>query len=437
MAEKIADIFAEVDARTGKYDQEMAGVHKKANGMGAVFGKLGGAIAGAFAVREVLRFSTALITASADAEEAANKFDVVFGESAQGVRAWSREIENSFGGSQTEVENWLSGFQDILVPLGMARDEAATLSKRLVTLSGDLGSFQNKKTADVITNITSAMMGMHRAGYSLGIIMKQDAVEAEAMAMTGKKAASELTEIEKMMARVEIMTRQSADANGDWVRTMDSLANRTKIMQKAWGDLKIVLGDSLKQLFDAKGFVTALGNAMLSLNTKIKALNDEGFFIKLSENLKAFGKIALAIFKPIISLVDFLSKALMDLLKLLGKGLEVSGIGQTMLLGLDTLLGGEITDIMNEREENIKRRMAELKQDQQAPSAALGGDGGAGEEKMAPETKRLEFGGLGDILKRAQATVLEKGLELDKERNKILEKIAKKDPVEEQQPILA
>ena len=47
----------------------------------------------------------------------------------------------------------MAGLQDTFVPLGIARDEAAELSKSLVTLAVDVASFNNTADADVITGL--------------------------------------------------------------------------------------------------------------------------------------------------------------------------------------------------------------------------------------------------------------------------------------------
>jgi hypothetical protein len=99
-------------------------------------------------------------TASA-AEETQAKFDTVFKELAGSTNTWANEFGDSVGRATQDVQSWLAGLQDTFVPLGIARSEAAELSKSLVTLAVDVASFNNKADADVIRDFTSALVGNH------------------------------------------------------------------------------------------------------------------------------------------------------------------------------------------------------------------------------------------------------------------------------------
>ena len=91
-------------------------------------------------------------TASA-AEETQAKFDTVFKELAGSANHWAEDFGDSVGRATQDVQSWMAGLQDTFVPLGIARDEAAELSKSLVTLAVDVASFNNTADADVITGL--------------------------------------------------------------------------------------------------------------------------------------------------------------------------------------------------------------------------------------------------------------------------------------------
>jgi len=412
VAEKIADIYADISANTGKFDSKIARSHKKLGGFTSALMKAASLAATFIGIRALGRFGKSAIDASARLEEAGNKFDVVFGKNAEVVREWSKSLENSFGGTQTEIESWLSSVQDILVPMGLARDKAANLSKTIVTLAGDLGSFQDKKTGDVLNNMTSVMMGMHRAGYSLGIVIKAAEVEMKAMGMTGKKTAKDLTETDKMLARIALMSEKSKDAQGDWIRTMDSLANRMKILSKSWGDFVTVLGTSIRQLFDVKQLVSDTGDGLQDMTAHLTKLNESGWFIKLSENLKAAMKVIKVVAVPALAIMGaiLLSNALRAIAMSVAIGNFASAAAASAILataaiaGTQLTLGGKFEEIMSERDANIKRRMGELKKDtaEDAATVAAGED-----EKQAAikKTQALQTVGFKDLVKIAQEGV--------------------------------
>jgi hypothetical protein len=71
------------------------------------------------------------------------------------------------------------------------------------------------------------------------------AVEHEALAMTGKTVASELTQAEKAAATLAIVERDGASAANDFAETSDGLANSQKTLGATWDDLKAQLGAGL------------------------------------------------------------------------------------------------------------------------------------------------------------------------------------------------
>ena len=86
------------------------------------------------------------------------------------------------------------------------------------------------------------------------------------------------------------------------------------------------------------------------------------------------------------------------------------------------------------RAANIKKGMSDMN----TSIDAWAGDILPSQPNVLPkneDAKSLEFGSLGNILKKAQSAVMEKAIELDKERNKILGKIANKDEASPQ-PVL-
>ena len=96
---------------------------------------------------------------ASDAEETFSKFNVVFGDSAEAVRAWGDELAGQIGRSKTEIAGFLASFQDLLVPIGVDPAKAEESSKLLVQLAADLASFNNMADADVVRDLQAALTG--------------------------------------------------------------------------------------------------------------------------------------------------------------------------------------------------------------------------------------------------------------------------------------
>src|SRR3990172_2297841 len=81
--------------------------------------------------------------AASDMAESVNKTGVVFGQSADEILAWSRTSAVAFGQSRQGALEAAGGFGNLFTSMGVARVESARMSRGLVELASDLGSFNN------------------------------------------------------------------------------------------------------------------------------------------------------------------------------------------------------------------------------------------------------------------------------------------------------
>lgn len=267
--EKIAEMFVEIRAEQDrlrkdfdkvKRDSEKAGKEAGnrfgssfSKGFSSLTAKIGGVIAAVMAFREAFDLTIQAKNLARDADEIASKFDVVFGELAEQSRAWAREFGAAVGRANQDVEKWLSTLQDTFVPLGFGRKEAAELSKTLTRLAVDVASFSNAADTDVLNNFTSALVGNHEAVRSYGIVITENSLKQEALRQGLQKNFSQLTELEKVQLRYNLIMRSTADAQGDAIRTASSLANLEKQRDAALTNLLETLGKKAQPIFT--GFV--------------------------------------------------------------------------------------------------------------------------------------------------------------------------------------
>jgi len=207
------------------------------------------------------------------AEETGAKFDMVFKDLSGSTRKWAVEFGDDVGRATHHVEGWLAGLQDTFVPLGIARDESAELSKSLVKLAVDVASFNNKADADVIRDFTSALVGNHETVRKYGIIISESAIKQEALASGLNKTYSQLTDLEKVQMRYSLIQQGTTDAQGDAIRTASSFANQVKRLKANWEEFSasagkpaiIVLADLLDSLNKIIDRLPSFENAMVRM----------------------------------------------------------------------------------------------------------------------------------------------------------------------------
>ena len=199
-----------------------------------------------------------LVDVASDAEEIMNKFNVVFKELSGQSKEWAIDFADSVGRARQDVIKWMAGLQDTFVPLGYARDRAAELSKQLVTLAVDVGSFNNIADAEVIRDFTSAIVGNHEAVRKYGIIITETSMKQDAL--NEGLDPKNLTNLQKVQLRYNAILNATKDAQGDAIRTSDSYANQVKRLEANILNLKEAIGKELLPIFNL--FVTKANDAI-------------------------------------------------------------------------------------------------------------------------------------------------------------------------------
>ena len=234
-------------------------------------GPLIGAVAGAVVVRQIGRMGMAAINLASDVEEMQNKSRVVFGEFRDTVVSDLTEFGDSVGRASHELEAMASQIQDTFVPMGFARGEAAKLSTQLTKLAVDVASFNNESDTETMKAFQSAIVGNHETVRRFGIVITEAALKQELLRMGITKSAKEVSNQEKVQARLNLIIAGTTDAQGDALATAGSFANRVKKLSSEFQQLAIKIGDQLMP--HALDFVNFLIDATENVEGLLVALN--------------------------------------------------------------------------------------------------------------------------------------------------------------------
>lgn len=216
------------------------------SGLGALnrlLGPIGLGLSLAAAVRALRGASRA----ASDAEEQYAKFRVVFGDLSQDVAAWADTYSREVGRATGDTIKFLASVQDTLVPMGFMRGEASDLSRQMVALATDIGSFNNQPTDRVLQAITSAMTGQTRSMMQYGVVIRQTDVEQEALNMGIWDGVGALTAQQRAQATMNLILKGTVDAQGDAVRTADSFANTQRRLEAATTSLREAIGANVNR----------------------------------------------------------------------------------------------------------------------------------------------------------------------------------------------
>lgn len=209
----------------------------------AMSGAFAAARTAAVALGAAVAASVALsVREASSAQEIRSKFNAVFRGAAGDVRAWAEQMAQSVNRSSVDLESYLATFQDTFVPMGIARDEAATLSQSLTQLAVDLASFNNANEPETVALLASALVGNHEAVRRFGVVITAATLNQELMNMGIREGAQEATQAQLAQARLNIIMRSTSDAQGDAARTSESFANQMRGTQASLRDAGEAIG---------------------------------------------------------------------------------------------------------------------------------------------------------------------------------------------------
>lgn len=199
-----------------------------------------------------------VVETGATLEQIEAKADTVFGNARGSVDKWAEANARAMGLTQTEAVGAATSMGDLLVPMGMTRDEAAEMSTEVVGLSGALSEWSQGKydATEVSAILTKAMLGEREQLKELGISISQEEVNREAATVAQEKygkSLEELTPEQKAqadaLATQNLIMDKTADAQDAYAEGADTATRKQAEAKAMVGDLKEALVGALFPAF--------------------------------------------------------------------------------------------------------------------------------------------------------------------------------------------
>lgn len=250
-----------VDGQIGKFD-------KFANKIGVSSSvlKAGLATAAVAAGGAVVKFGLDAGKAASDLVEATNATRVVFKGAAADVIAWSKTTADGFGVSSRAALDAASSFGGVFTNIGLTEKQAASLSKGMVQLAGDLSSLRNLSTAESMQKLQSGLAGEIEPLRRLGVDVSEAAVKMKALELGIEGVDGQLSQSQKTMVRYKLIMEQLDEAQGDAARTAEDFANAERRAAANAEDLRAAFGESVnKKLAESYVVINNLGLAIKRL----------------------------------------------------------------------------------------------------------------------------------------------------------------------------
>lgn len=261
------------DTRIDQSGFEKGASSLKSAGMGLVR-SLGVAFSAGAIAKGMVSLSKKSIDLASDLQEVQNVVDVTFGTGADEINDWAIAASGAFGLSELAAKQYVGTMGAMLKSMGLTGDAMQDMSTDLVGLAGDFASFYNINSEEAFAKIRAGISGEIEPLRQLGINMSIANLEAYALSQGIEASYQSMSQAEQATLRYNYLMSVSTDAQGDFARTSDSLANQQRITQLAIENVGTAIG---RELIPAATEATkVVGNFATGLATSLDSRGIRG-----------------------------------------------------------------------------------------------------------------------------------------------------------------
>lgn len=192
----------------------------------------------------VLAFKS-LTAGASDLEESTNAVNVVFGEASNSILRFSKDADKAVGLSQKSFNQLSISTGALLRDTGLSSDELSQTTIELTKRAADLASVFNTEVDDALSAINQALRGETEAIRRYA----GDVTDATLQTFLNSKGiqqnVKDLTQQEKRLFRVKLIMDQTAVAQDDFAKTIDSVANSQRVQRAQMENTADTLGKRL------------------------------------------------------------------------------------------------------------------------------------------------------------------------------------------------
>ena len=295
---------------TDSVNSNLDKINKKASGLSKAFDKAFGSVKTALFGVGIAGVTSKIIQAtrkSSDFIEQLNVLDVAFNDNTKSIREFTANIAETLNLDDASLIKMASSFKILANSMGYADEMGTKFSKLMTSITTDTASLFNMTLSDTQAMMQSAVQGQTKAlRKRTGVSILDRDVQTTLDVLGIDAYVQNMNSAEKSLARVITMTYRLRDSQGDLARTIESPANRFRVLSEQMS----LLGRNIGNVF-----LPAIYSILPYLNAILIVLNK---LISSLATLLGFSESAYDFFSK---KTDTLSEAFEDF------GASVGGVG--------------------------------------------------------------------------------------------------------------
>ena len=229
----------------------------------------------------------------AQLEGAMAKFNVVFAGQAREVEAWVDEFREGVPLARREIVQAAAAMQDLLVPMGVAREDATEMTKEWLELAAALAAFNDVPVDQALEAIRSGIAGQSRPLREFGIDARETALQQTALAEGLIEAGDQMNDQVRQQALLIQSYAQSKDAVDGYEDQLGTTQLKEQELAATFKDTQAALGRQLQPAY----------NSLLDVLTEALTIHEE-----FANELRGLTTLFTELHRPIMAVVRSLDE---------------------------------------------------------------------------------------------------------------------------------
>lgn len=245
---KLAGLFVDITARDDEMKKQIGGLKNQLSTMGVAIGTAAGNLAASAisgAASALASFVSRGVSGAVNLAETVSKVGTVFGESASAITAQADSMAAAYGLPKRAILDAAASIGLVGKAAGQSQAQSADMAATMAKLAADASSFYNVPLDQALEKIRSGLVGESEPLRAFGVLLSEEAVEAEALALGLAKSKKEIDDQAKVAARASLIQKGLSDASGDLERTAGSTANQWRKLTGTLENLAVSVGETL------------------------------------------------------------------------------------------------------------------------------------------------------------------------------------------------
>ncbi len=172
-----------------------------------------------------------------------NLLDVAYNNNTTSADRLVNRLTQMYGLDESWGYRTVGMFKQLSNAMGLADETGTKLSNTLTMLSIDLSSLYNTSTSDAVQKLASALAGQTKPIRSFGADITEVTLSQTLLNNNIDLMVRNLSYAEKRLLIVTTILQQTTEAQNDWARTIESVANQERILEEQVQRLNRALGN--------------------------------------------------------------------------------------------------------------------------------------------------------------------------------------------------